>query len=232
MNRARILVWDAGVPALVLVALTAVFWTTNADLSLAGQFWDPAAGWAHGDEQPWDALYHYGVVPAWVIAVPALIVWIAGIWARRLRRWWRVCAYLVLVMATGPGLLVNTVFKDHWGRPRPLDVYAFDGDRAFVPVLVKSPPGNGNSFASGHAATAFFLFAPYFFLRRHRRGWAVFFLLLGLGYGAVMGVARMAQGAHFPSDVVWAAGLVYGTALVFDRVFRPAWPPETPSRTT
>jgi membrane-associated PAP2 superfamily phosphatase len=217
---------DWVVPAALLAGLTVVFLVTDVDLSLEARFWDPVGGWVHKDKQPWDALYHYGVAPAWVMAVPALFVLIAAIRVRRARPWWRVCAFLVVVMMVGPGLVVNDVFKKNWGRPRPLDVYQFDGDRDFVPVLVKSPPGNGNSFASGHAATAFYLFAPYFFLRRHRRGCAAFFLALGLLYGSLMGVARMVQGAHFLSDVVWAAGIVYFTALVFDRVFRPVWPPE------
>ena len=41
------------------------------------------------------------------------------------------------------------------------------------------------------------------------------FLLLGLGYGGLMGLGRMIQGAHFFSDVVWAGGFVYLTALSF-----------------
>ena len=38
-----------------------------------------------------------------------------------------------------------------------------------------------------------------------------------MGYGILMGVARMAQGGHFPSDVLWAWGMVYlvGVALYY-----------------
>jgi lipid A 4'-phosphatase len=231
MNR-KLWVWiDWLVPLGLLAGVTAVFWLTNMDLSVESRFWDPVYGWAHKDSQPWDALYHYGVAPAWILSVPALFVAVASIWVRRLRPWRRVCTFLAIVMVVGPGLVVNDVFKKHWGRPRPLDVYQFDGDREFVPVLVKSPSGNGNSFASGHAATAFFLFTPYFFLRRRRRGWAVFFLALGLSYGVLMGLARMIQGAHFPSDVVWAAGFVYITGLVFYYVLQPAWPPDAERKT-
>ena len=38
-------------------------------------------------------------------------------------------------------------------------------------------------------------------------------LLAGACYGALMGVARMAQGGHFPSDVLWAGGVVYLVGL-------------------
>ena len=34
----------------------------------------------------------------------------------------------------GPGILVNSVFKDHWGRARPVTVEQFGGDLVFSPV--------------------------------------------------------------------------------------------------
>lgn len=224
------IILDWLIPAVLLTGLTVVFWLTDIDLSAQARFWDPEGGWVHKDAQPWDALYHYGVVPAWIVSLSALGVLIASIRARRFRPWRRVCIFLVLVMAVGPGLVVNDVFKKNWGRPRPLDVYQFDGDRAFVPVLAKSPSGNGNSFASGHASTGFYLFTPYFFLRRRRRAWAMSFLALGLAYGSFVGLARMVQGAHFLSDVVWAAGLVYFTGLIFYYILRPEMVSENTTR--
>jgi membrane-associated PAP2 superfamily phosphatase len=35
-----------------------------------------------------------------------------------------------------------------------------------------------------------------------------------------VGAARVLQGAHFVSDVVWSAGVVYITALVLSRLLR------------
>jgi membrane-associated PAP2 superfamily phosphatase len=64
------------------------------------------------------------------------------------------------------------------------------------------------------------LFAPYFFLRRRSVKWALFFLALGLFYGSFVGLARMIQGKHFLSDVVWAGGLVYLTGLAFFYMLR------------
>ena len=35
-------------------------------------------------------------------------------------------------MALGPGLMVNTIFKDHWGRPRPVMLEVFSSAQPFV----------------------------------------------------------------------------------------------------
>jgi membrane-associated PAP2 superfamily phosphatase len=215
MTKRSTVALDWAIPLVILAGATALFWTTDVDLALERLFWDPLTGWAHKDDQPWHALYKLGVIPAWVVSLSALAILLASRWNRRAARQRRICAFLVLVMIVGPGLVVNEVFKKHWGRPRPLDVYEFAGDREFVPVWIKSPPGNGNAFASGHASTGFYLFAPYFFLRNRRKKWALFFLSLGLSYGFLVGLARMIQGAHFASDVVWAGGFVYLTSLIF-----------------
>jgi len=216
MSRNRRIALDLFVPLVVLAAGTAVFWTTDLDLSLQARFHVPGEGWPVGREQPWQGLYDFGVIPAWALALGALGVLVSSIWRPRYVRHRRSAWYFVLVMAIGPGLVVNNVFKQQWGRPRPKDLAVFDGARAqpYVRPWVKGPAERGNSFASGHAATAFYLMSPFLLLRRRYPGRATAFLLVGLGYGTLMGIARMAQGAHFASDAFWAGGFVYLTALV------------------
>lgn len=209
-NRTRWIV-DWIVPLVLLTACTVVFWVTDLDMMAQRAFYEPGIGWEHKGEGPWEFLYDFGVIPAWILAVGGLFALVVSVWKRTWRPHWRVALYLVLAMAIGPGLVVNDVFKKNWGRPRPKDVYEFNGDREFVKVWVKQDRGNGNSFASGHASTGFFLFAPYFVLRRRHPGWAITFLAAGISYGALMGLTRMIQGAHFLSDVVWAFGFVYLT---------------------
>jgi len=216
MKARRRIALDFAVPLAILAAGTAVFWTTDLDLALQAHFYVPGEGWPIGREEPWQALYDFGVIPAWVLALGALGVLIASIGRPRYVRYRRAAWYFVLAMAIGPGLLVNNVFKQNWGRPRPKDLALFESAKAqpYVRVWVKGPPERGNSFASGHAATAFFLMTPFLVLRRRALGAALAFLIVGLGYGALMGVARMAQGAHFASDALWAGGFVYLSALV------------------
>ncbi len=210
-RRRRRIVLDWLVPIALLVGLTAPFWATGLDVAVAERLHTPA--WQEGSRQPWAFCKHYGPLPAWVLSVTALGVFAASFRAPRVRPHRRAALYLVLVMAVGPGLIVNTVFKDHWGRPRPRDLVQFGGDRGYVEPWVKGPKENGGSFPSGHAATGFYLLTPYFLLRRRSAAGAAAFMALGLGYGSLVGLARMIQGAHFLSDVLWALGFVYLTGL-------------------
>jgi lipid A 4'-phosphatase len=64
----------------------------------------------------------------------------------------------------------------------------------------------------------FFWFAPaiYFWSRSRRLAWGL--IVLGLIHGGLMGFARMAQGAHWMSDVMWAGGIVYLSSWILYRV--------------
>jgi membrane-associated PAP2 superfamily phosphatase len=213
-------VLDWTIPVVLLLGLSIPFWTSDLDVRVARSFYVPGAGWPVGAEPLWRFLKHYGVFPAWIVAVGALVVW-GGSFARpRLRSMRRDAMFLVLVMAIGPGVLVNDVFKEQWGRPRPRDLVEFGGQREYVAPLIKGPPENGGSFASGHAATGFYLLTPYFLLRRRWPGWALAVFAGGITYGALVGYARMAQGAHFLSDILWALGIVYLTALALFYLLR------------
>jgi len=123
-------------------------------------------------------------------------------------------------MAIGPGVLVNDVFKGQWGRPRPKDLVEFGGKRQYVAPLIKSPREYGGSFPSGHAAMAFYLVTPYFLLRRRSRWKAAGVLAFGIIYGSLMGYARVAQGAHFVSDVLWALGFIYLSGVMIFYLLR------------
>jgi lipid A 4'-phosphatase len=211
--RNKSILTDFVVALTLLVGATLLISATGADLAAERHFFLAAPNWAAGDADPWRSLYRFGVWPSYLLAGCALLLLVAGcFWAKAypLRKH---ALFLVLLMALGPGLLVNAVFKDHWGRPRPRQMQAFGGDRSFHEVWERGIDGAGRSFPSGHASAAFYLMAPYFVLRARDRRRARLALAAGIGYGVVMGYARMAQGGHFPSDVLWAGGVVYLVGL-------------------
>jgi membrane-associated phospholipid phosphatase len=118
-------------------------------------------------------------------------------------------------LAVGYGLamiastLLCEAIKELVGRARPI---AHLGPFHFVPGI---GPGNDmNSFPSGEATAAFALaalLAIYF----PRSRW-VFYVL-----AAVAAAARVAAYRHFPSDVVFGAGLGIGTVLLCVRLLGP-----------
>src|SRR5439155_25070753 len=121
--------------------------------------------------------------------------------------------FLVVSMAVAPGLLANTTLKDHWGRARPVQIEAFGGSHRFTPAPLPAAECDGNcSFVSGHAALGFALVAFALLLPpgRTRRTW----IAVAIGFGALVGLGRIAQGAHFLSDVVFAGLVVYGTSAL------------------
>jgi membrane-associated PAP2 superfamily phosphatase len=127
------------------------------------------------------------------------------------RRLWRRSAALALCLLLGVGVLVNGVLKEHWGRPRPVEVQAFDGPMPYRAALqVSSLCAHNCSFVSGHAATGFALMAwGSFATRARRRAW----LLRGAACGLALGLLRVAQGRHFASDIVFALAAVWASTL-------------------
>jgi lipid A 4'-phosphatase len=183
------------------------------DLVTSGLFYAPGRGFFLRNWPPVGLLYRSVPWLAWGIA---FVVGFGVTWLYLVERpLWRLdrrtLCFIVLSTALGPGLIVNSVLKDHWGRARPSQIEAFGGTRQFTPAPLPAAQCRRNcSFPSGHAALGFSLVAFAFLLpagAARRRG-----VTAAFGCGAVVGLARVAQGAHFLSDVVFAGLIVYGMA--------------------
>jgi membrane-associated PAP2 superfamily phosphatase len=213
-RQARIAV-HLGLSAIGLVALTLPFWVWPIDLWIEGAAWQgPAKGWSLGERQPWKALYHLGTLPALAFALAALAVAFAGFRVEAWAKWNKAAIYLILCMAAGPGFLVNLGFKDHWGRPRPREVTTFGGEHPPEKVWIRDATSPGKSFPCGHCTMGFYFFAPGLLLARlGRRRDAALVFGLAIISGLLLGIARMLQGGHFPSDVLWAAGFCWLVSL-------------------
>ena len=112
-------------------------------------------------------------------------------------------AVLALSFALGPGLLVNVALKDHWHRPRPVQVDVFGGQDAFRPFERRDGACRANcSFVSGEEASSFWSVAPALMAPPALRATALAAALL---YAAAAGALRMAFGGHFLSDTLFAA---------------------------
>ena len=114
----------------------------------------------------------------------------------------RAIVFLIATLALAPGLLVNVVLKDHWGRPRPIDVTQFDGAQHFRAWW--DPRGDcpsNCSFVSGDVAGAAWTLAPAALAPPQ---WRALAYGAALTFTAGMGAIRVMAGAHFVSDAVFA----------------------------
>jgi membrane-associated PAP2 superfamily phosphatase len=207
LKRIRELIWIA----IGLVVFTLLVWGLDLDLTIAARCYVPGQGWPGLTNGFWQLIYTITPVPALLLGGIALVVLVLGFRFDRLRRGRRQSLFLLLFLALGPGLLVNVLLKDHLTKPRPSELVEFGGQYHHSQFWQQngSEPRRNNSFPSGHASIAFAVIGPWFFLRQRHSRMAVSFLAGGIGWGAVVGMARMLQGGHFFSDVVWAGGLVY-----------------------
>jgi lipid A 4'-phosphatase len=189
-------------------ALCLLMFVPGLDLAFSGLFFAQGAGFF------WDRDRFLGFVregiPVVIIGTFAfcVLLWIAGLVFRQpfLKMTTRRTAYLFTTLALGPGLLVETLLKTHWGRARPNDTVFFGGEAAYTPpVWIAQECAHNCSFVSGHAALGFWLTAYGFLLPEpwRRRG-----IVAGLFSGAAIGLVRVVQGAHFLSDIVFAGAFV------------------------
>jgi len=203
---------DFGLPAAILAVLTAIFFLLPIDLAVGDWFHNSEDGWFLKDAEPLQFVYKKGLIPALCVAGGSALVLLVGFKSEWLRKYRKVAIYLLLVMVIGPGLIVNALMKEGWGRPRPRQVEEFGGKDRYERLWEYDGASYGKSFPSGHASMGFYFFCVYFLWRREGRKSVLLGLSLALGLGALLGFTRVAQGGHFVSDVIWSAGVCYFVA--------------------
>lgn len=214
----------------ILIGLSLLILVSNADLGLSRLVVEAGNQWPGRLHEPWKLLYHLAPVPAFVLAGGALVALAGSYFRRRWRRFRRQAIFILLLLALGPGLIVNVILKDHLGRPRPQEIIEFGGQHDFVQFWQPGADAKNSSFPSGHAAIAFFTMAPWFVYRREKPTLARAFLIGGLGFGCLIGLTRILQGAHFISDILWAGGLVYLFGELLSWLLLRPRVPHTPSK--
>ena len=131
--------------------------------------------------------------------LPYLLVLLTVFFIFRERNWRKRfygSALIVLSTVLARGV-ISTIVHYFVGRERPFKVLGFT-------PLINGPMST--AFPSNHAIFFFALGTALFFLNRR---WGVWFLV----FAAIMGVARVFVGVHWPFDVL--AGAIFGIASAF-----------------
>ncbi len=185
------------------------------DLGVSALFFHAGSFWLAGDEMRLFLPKGLRLV-AWALVglliLGALVTLLRGRPVGRLGL--REFLFLILCFALAPGVIVNGLLKEHWGRARPEAVMQFGGAAHYSPPLVISNQCESNcSFASGDASFAmtFLALAVLWPARR----WPV---VATVAATAVVGAVRIMQGAHFLSDVVLGAILMAATVLLLHQL--------------
>jgi lipid A 4'-phosphatase len=194
----KLFVWIAALS--LLVALLPTAWTA-LDLQAAALFAGPQARIQAGHWWWVELINAYVPSVFRGCLVLALIGWVLAQLQPRWQAWRLPLAFVVVAGILGPGMVVNWGFKENWQRARPYQVENFGGSQKFSRAAVITDQCDNNcSFVSGHVSCGVFLIALGLVQRRRQRSWAA----LGVAAGLVIGFARMADVAHWLSDVLWA----------------------------
>ena len=206
----------------VTAALTVLFRVTELDLRWQALAYSPVEPhWPHGRLLGWVLIYHFGTLPGLMLSVLAAVGLGLSFLRTKFVRWRYPCLFLVLLLALGPGFVINLVAKGFGGRPRPDQILEFGGLLQFRYPFQAGLPHKGFSFLCGHCSMGF-MFMGLFFLVRGWKRWA--WLSGGLLFGLLQGVGRMVQGAHFASDALLGASVIFTLAAALAPV--AAWQPQ------
>jgi membrane-associated PAP2 superfamily phosphatase len=197
---------------LVLSVLTyLIFKEARWDLFFAELFYTPQNEdvWSHQNDPIWSFFYHGAPILTGFLLFGSLGVLamsqLSPNWAHR-----RIYALFVfLAVLIGPGVLVNSIFKPYWGRPRPRQVQELGGKYEFKAWHQPGIGAQGMSFPCGHSSVGY-AYGVFFWVYRRKRPALAYSIMLGsIVLGTVMGVGRIAAGGHFMSDVIWSALMVW-----------------------
>jgi len=192
----------------------------EADVWVSQQFFVPEKGFIYAQHPA--VLFSYTLFAQmhfWVIGLLlAYVLWsyMKGLQrhaiVNRLHR--RYALFLLVVLFVGPGVGVNGIWKEHWGRARPFDVQNFGGTHTYTSPMQPAHECDTNcSFVSGHAAMGFYwLSLAWIFKRRY-------WIFVGLLLGSLVGWGRILQGNHFLSDIVFSFWTVYFSTCVVAACF-------------
>ncbi|MEX0851886.1 MAG: phosphatase PAP2 family protein [Bauldia sp.] len=206
------------------VAVSAFFlaWP-GVDIWVSALFYEPGVGFTLSSDPLLIALRHSNDV-AMVTIIAAVLASLAAKLARPERPSVippSASLFLVASLALAPGVLVNLVLKNQWGRPRPVMVEAFGGSAPYVEVWRITDYCSTNcSFVAGEASSAIWLTGLALVVPRKWRPATA----LATGAAALaLSLNRIAFGGHFLSDVLlsWCLTLLLMAVVYRLTIARP-----------
>ena len=202
--------------------LLGIFELTSLDIWLVQHFFDPTIGKFPYQEHPiFTKVLHHGLKTLmYVMGVSSIIV---SIWFLKKTKDVLTTRH-ALVGIVGviliPALVASLKHLTNKHCPWSLDMFGGAIPYAgLLDVLPASYP-RGQCFPAGHAAGGFMWFSWAIALWSIQPKTARIFFWAAIFFGLLMGVARMAQGAHFFSHVLWTAWFSWAIGMMLAYIFK------------
>lgn len=226
-SRGLVAAYPAAAILVYLVVVSAFFLLLPGfDLWFTGLFYSPDGGFFLTQEPVLQTLRRLNG-----IIIPLIVVWLVVQLVIKLARpehpsYVRpnVALFLITTLILGPGIVVNVILKNNWGRPRPHMVEQFGGSEPYVQVWrITDYCARNCSFVSGEASSTIWLMAVVLVAPKH---WRVPLAVIVMVYAFLLSLNRVAFGGHFLSDVLISWGLTLLIVLVAWRYMverPPSW---------
>ncbi|MBA5778640.1 phosphatase PAP2 family protein [Stappia sp. F7233] len=213
---------------LIYIAVISAFFLVfpGVDIAVSRAFWSPETGFPAAQSDFLVRLRHLGPHLVRLIAIAAgAVILVKLAWPDRPPLLpLRVPLFLLSTLALAPGIVVNAVLKDNWGRPRPRMVEIFGGDAPYVPVWHIADYCEKNcSFVSGEASSGIWLVSLAFLVPA---AWRKAVVVPTLALAFALSLNRVAFGGHFLSDTMLSWGITLLVILLIHRllfVHCPRW---------
>ena len=192
-----------------VLGVSVIFVSSDLDLLIATYFYNfKTASWRLAQNFWVNAIYNYGALPQ---LLSLHFLWVLLFLAYFKKTLINYNKHLILVSAVFASEILVVVCKELFSRPRPRELIVFGGDNAFAKLWQIGE--QGLSFPSSHAKSGFIMIVLFYLLYFSHKKIAYFFLVLSLLLGAALGYARIAQGGHFLSDVIFSGFFAHFSVL-------------------
>ncbi len=207
-------------PLLVLLAgILAEY--SGLDLFLAQLFYDTSIeSWPYKSHWLTSKVLHTGG-RNFVVSIAGLIlaVFILSFFIKRLSRYRKSAAYLLIASLSGPSLVAVGKHYTHIYSPWHLSL--FGGVQPYIRIFDMVPEGAkvGHAFPAGHSSGGFAFFSLYFLALKYQPSLRYYGLCFALLLGFTFGITQQVRGAHFLSHDFFSLAVCWYSALMMYFIF-------------
>jgi lipid A 4'-phosphatase len=198
------------IATIVIIFITLATRMWHLDMLISDYFYTPEEGFLLRDSLL--VIFFYDSI-GWAVklGIMCFIAYPIIYWRIKVsRKYCRTVLALFLTLSIGPGIIVNSIFKDHFGRPRPVQTIEFGGKYEHKEILESNWGNPGKSFPSGHASVPLaFLILVFSAYRRGKTTTATVLATVIAAWYIGVSYARVAAGGHHFSDVTWAGYVTF-----------------------